>query len=66
MEHAEYNAEAFFTITAPNEETAKKALAVAVDSVDDVLRHLGVREDFPAEVNVVLSLEDTRGDVEEL
>lgn len=61
----DFNAEAFFTITAPDEETAKEALAVAVDSIDEALRHIGVREDFPEDCTVILSLEDTQGGVEE-
>lgn len=61
----DFNAEAYFTITAPDEETAKEALAVAVDSVDEALRHIGVREDFPEDCTIILSLEDEHGDVEE-
>lgn len=63
-EHA-FNAEAYFTITAPNKATAETALAVAVGSCDEALRHIGLHEDFPGGCTISLSLEDEHGRVEE-
>jgi hypothetical protein len=60
----DWNAEAFFAITAATEEDAKQALALATGLIWEALKGVPFLEGWPAGATIALGLEDEHGGVE--